>query len=111
MICFALATSGKIPALQSEMIGEDGALIAGNAQAAFPLMVRHILPIGVRGIVVAGLLSALMSSLAGVFNASSTLFTMDLYRHFKKNASQQELVWMGRAATTVMVILGLPGFP
>ena len=54
--------------------------IATAAQAAFPLMVQHVLPSGLRGIVVAGLLAALMSSLAGVFNASSTLFTIDLYR-------------------------------
>lgn len=110
MICFALASSGKLEALQTAMFA-DGELITENAQAAFPLMVKHVLPVGVRGIVVAGLLSALMSSLAGVFNASSTLFTMDLYQHFKKNASQHELVWMGRVATTVMVLLGLAWVP
>ncbi len=110
MICFALAKSGRIDALQSELF-VNGKLVADNAQAAFPLMVQHVLPVGVRGIVVAGLLSALMSSLAGVFNASSTLFTMDLYRHFKKQATQQELVWMGRIATTVMVVLGLAWVP
>ncbi|MBN1514577.1 MAG: sodium:solute symporter [Phycisphaerae bacterium] len=110
MICFALATSGRVDALRSAMFVDDK-LVAENAQAAFPLMVQHVLPIGVRGIVVAGLLAALMSSLAGVFNASSTLFTMDFYQHFKKNASQQELVWMGRAATTAMVLLGLAWVP
>ncbi len=110
MICFALAKSGRIATLETELFAE-GKLVTDNAQAAFPLMVQHVLPIGVRGIVVAGLLSALMSSLAGVFNASSTLFTMDLYRHFKKNASQPELVWMGRAVTTVMVVVGLAWVP
>lgn len=110
MICFALATSGRMDTLRTAMFTDDK-LVAENAQAAFPLMVQHVLPIGVRGIVVAGLLAALMSSLAGVFNASSTLFTMDFYQHFKKNASQQELVWMGRAATTAMVLLGLAWVP
>jgi len=110
MICFALAKSGRVDALRSPMF-TDGKLVAEHAQAAFPLMVQYVLPIGVRGIVVAGLLAALMSSLAGVFNASSTLFTMDFYQHFKKNASQQELVWMGRAATTAMVLLGLAWVP
>ncbi len=110
MICFALAKSGRVDALRSAMFVGDK-LVAENAQAAFPLMVQYVLPIGVRGIVVAGLLAALMSSLAGVFNASSTLFTMDFYQHFKKNASQQELVWMGRAATTAMVLLGLAWIP
>jgi SSS family solute:Na+ symporter len=66
---------------------------------------------GVRGLVVAGLLAALMSSLAGVFNASSTLFTMDLYQKFRPDASQDRLVWVGRIATTVMVLIGLFWIP
>jgi SSS family solute:Na+ symporter len=75
------------------------------------MMVGHILPLGVRGIVVAGLLAALMSSLAGVFNASSTLFTMDFYSRLRPNASQGQLVWIGRVATSVMVIIGLLWIP
>ena len=58
-----------------------------DAQNAFPLMVKHLLPPGLRGIVVAGLLSALMGSLAGVFNACSTLFTVDLYEKWKPKAT------------------------
>ena len=58
-----------------------------------------VLPAGVRGIVVAGLLAALMSSLAGVFNASATLFTMDFYSKLRPNVSQHQLVWIGRVAT------------
>src|SRR6185369_17831719 len=71
----------------------------------------HVLPVGVRGIVVAGLLAALMSALAGVFNASSSLFTMDFYSRFKPNASQEKLVRVGRIATVVMVIIGLLWIP
>jgi SSS family solute:Na+ symporter len=74
-------------------------------------MVVNVLPEGVRGMVVAGLLAALMSSLAGVFNASSTLFTMDLYSKVHANASQHQLVWMGRLATSVMVLIGLAWVP
>ena len=74
-------------------------------------MVAHVLPIGVRGIVVAGLLAALMSSLAGVFNASSTLFTMDFYSKLKPHVTQHQLVWMGRWATAVMVVIGLAWIP
>jgi solute:Na+ symporter, SSS family len=65
----------------------------------------------VRGIVVAGLLSALMSSLAGVFNACSTLFTIDLYQKVHPQASQGQLVWVGRVATAVMVLIGLAWVP
>ncbi len=111
MICFALAKSGKVAELQQELIGADGGIIRDNAQAAFPLLVKHALPVGVRGIVVAGLLAALMSSLAGVFNASSTLFTMDFYSKLKPGASQKQLVWIGRVATTVMVVVGLLWIP
>jgi SSS family solute:Na+ symporter len=111
IICFALASSGKIPALQQELIGPDGAVIRDNAQKAFPLMVAQVLPLGVRGIVVAGLLAALMSSLAGVFNASSTLFTMDFYSRLRPGVSQHRLVWIGRVATGVMVVIGLLWIP
>ena len=67
--------------------------------------------VGLRGIVVAGLLAALMSSLAGAFNACSTLFTMDFYRKFKPRASQAQLVWVGRVATAVMVLIGCSWIP
>ncbi|MDZ7337167.1 MAG: sodium:solute symporter [candidate division KSB1 bacterium] len=111
MIVYALAVSGKIPVLQSQLLGPNGEIIRENAQRAFPLLVAHVLPVGVRGIVVAGLLAALMSSLAGVFNASATLFTIDFYSRFRPEASQRHLVWVGRMATTVMVIIGLFWIP
>ncbi len=111
IICYALAVSGKVPALQQQLIGPDGQIIRENAQQAFPLMVANVLPVGVRGIVVAGLLAALMSSLAGVFNASSTLFTIDFYSRLKPNVSQERLVWIGRVATGVMVLIGLMWLP
>jgi solute:Na+ symporter, SSS family len=110
MICFALAKSGKVPEL-AFLVGPDGEALRDESQGAFPLMVAHVLPVGVRGIVVAGLLAALMSSLSGVFNASSTLFTMDLYQKLRPRASQHQLVWMGRIATTAMVLIGLMWIP
>jgi len=111
MVCIALASTGKSPELAGVLINAEGRLDRAQSQAAFPLMVQHILPSGVRGIVVAGLLSALMSSLAGVFNASSTLFTMDFYKKFKPTSTQHELVWMGRLATLGMVVIGLAWIP
>jgi SSS family solute:Na+ symporter len=110
MLCYALAKTGKIEALQHALY-VNGQLSTEKAQAAFPLMVQYALPAGVRGLVVAGLLSALMSSLAGVFNASSTLFTMDLYVKFRPKASQSQLVWIGRLATAGMVLIGLAWIP
>jgi SSS family solute:Na+ symporter len=110
MIALALAKSGKVPGL-GVMIDANGAVISNAAQGAFPLMVQHVLPSGIRGLVVAGLLAALMSSLAGVFNACSTLFTMDFYQKFRPGSSEQQLVWIGRVATAVMVLVGLLWIP
>ncbi|MHC4478286.1 MAG: sodium:solute symporter [Planctomycetota bacterium] len=111
MICFALAKSGRLEAIESVLMDSEGNVIRDEAQAAFPLLVANVLPIGVRGIVVAGLLAALMSSLSSVFNASSTLFTMDFYSKFRRGATQHQLVWMGRVATGVMVLIGLLWIP
>ncbi len=94
-----------------EMLRADvkgGVLDSGMS---FPMLVTTVLPAGVRGIVVAGLLAALMSSLAGVFNASATLFTMDFYSKIRPNVSQHQLVWIGRIATVAMVLIGLAWIP
>jgi solute:Na+ symporter, SSS family len=110
MIAVALAKSGKVPGL-APLIDAEGNAVASVAQGAFPMMVQHVLPVGIRGAVVAGLLAALMSSLAGAFNASSTLFTMDFYRKMRPAATQHQLVWVGRVATTVMVLIALLWIP
>jgi SSS family solute:Na+ symporter len=110
LIGFALAKSGKLPAL-AVMLGPDGEAIPAVAQGAFPLMVQYLLPPGIRGIVLAGLLSALMSSLAGVFNSSSTLVTVDLYGKWRPGASQHQIVRTGRIATGGMVVIALAWIP
>jgi len=110
LICFALAKSGKVPEL-APMIGADGKTIPAVSNGAFPMMVQYLLPPGIRGIVVAGLLSALMGSLAGVFNACSTLFTVDLYQKWKVGATQHQLVRTGRMATGIMVVIALAWIP
>jgi SSS family solute:Na+ symporter len=110
LICFALAKSGKVPGLEVVYDAATGKATQ-HAQGAFPLMVQYLLPVGIRGIVVAGLLSALMGSLAGVFNACSTLFTVDIYQKFKPQAPQSDLVRMGRTATIVLVIIAFAWIP
>src|SRR5215472_13191601 len=110
LVCYALAKSGKVPAL-APMIGPDGNAIPALSNGAFPMMVQYLLPPGIRGIVVAGLLSALMGSLAGVFNACSTLFTVDLYEKWKPGATQAQLVRVGRTATLIMVVIALAWIP
>ncbi|HAP36551.1 MAG TPA: Na+/glucose cotransporter [Bacteroidetes bacterium] len=110
LICFALAKSGKVPGLEIVYDATTGKATS-HAQAAFPLMIQYLLPTGLRGIVVAGLLSALMGSLAGVFNACSTLFTVDIYEKVRPKASQSELVRVGRLATVVMVLIAMLWIP
>lgn len=104
LICFALVKKGAVPELSA-------AFHARGPQGAFPMMVQYLLPAGLRGVVVAGLLSALMGSLAGVFNACSTLFTVDIYQKLRPHAGQAELVKMGRIATVVMVVIALIWIP
>ncbi len=106
LICYALVKSNKVPGLTEAFAADPNA-----SQGAFPLMVEHLLPPGLRGIVVAGLLSALMGSLAGVFNACSTLFTVDIYEKLRPKATQAEIVHMGRVATAVMVVIAMLWIP
>jgi SSS family solute:Na+ symporter len=110
LIAYALAKSGKVPGLEV-MVSSDGSPIPHQAQAAFPLMVKCMLPAGLRGLVVAGLLSALMGSLAGVFNACSTLFTVDLYEKWRPQASQHQIVRIGRIAAGAMIFIALLWIP
>jgi SSS family solute:Na+ symporter len=109
LICYALAKSGRNAALADALFGPHADPNA--SQGAFPLMVQHLLPSGLRGIVVAGLLSALMGSLAGVFNACSTLFTVDIYEKWRPGATQSQIVKVGRWATIVMVLIAMAWIP
>jgi SSS family solute:Na+ symporter len=109
LICYALAKSGRNAALADALFGPHADPNA--SQGAFPLMVQHLLPSGLRGIVVAGLLSALMGSLAGVFNACSTLFTVDIYEKWRPGATQSQIVRVGRWATVVMVVIAMAWIP
>lgn len=78
---------------------------------AYPVLVKTVLPVGIKGIVIASLLAALMSSLAACFNSGSTLFTFDIYKKIKPGASEKHLVKVGRIATGVLVIFGIMWIP
>lgn len=78
---------------------------------AYPALVTRLLPVGLKGIVVASLLAALMSSLASCFNSSSTLFTIDVYKKIKPQANEKHLVFIGRFVTGVLVVLGILWVP
>ncbi len=82
-----------------------------NADQALPAMINEFLPIGLKGLAIAGLLAALMSSLSSAFNSSSTLLTIDFYKQYKPQASQRDLVRFGQIATIVLVIVSLGWIP
>ena len=82
-----------------------------NGDRVFPTLVTALLPPGIRGLVVAGLLAALMSSLSSLFNSTATLFTVDVYEKLRPGASERRYVNVGRAATSVVVLLGLAWIP
>lgn len=77
----------------------------------FPTMVKTLLPPGLRGLVVGGLLAALMSSLSSLFNSSASLFTVDIYEKIRPGRSERHLVTVGRIATGVVVVLGMLWIP
>lgn len=104
LIGYALHTKGVI-AIPAKA---DGGI---NGDMVFPTMVASLLPAGLRGIVVAGLLSALMSSLASLFNSCATLFTVDIYEKLRPGRPEKELVRVGRWATAVVVGLGVIWIP
>lgn len=74
-------------------------------------MVASLLPAGLRGLVVAGMMAALMSSLSSLFNSTAAIFTVDVYEKFRPDASERQLVTVGRVATAVVVVLGLLWIP
>ena len=85
--------------------------IGTNPQGAFPVLVSNLLPIGLRGLVLAGMLSALMSALASLFNSTATLFTVDFYKRLRPQSSEQHLVRVGRFATGAVVVIGMIWIP
>jgi SSS family solute:Na+ symporter len=100
-----------IPGITAYALVKTGQLSLGTADQAFPTLVKTLLPTGLRGLVVGGLLAALMSSLAAVFNSCSTLFTMDIYKKIRPDAPEKKLVLVGRIATGVVVVTGLLWIP
>ncbi len=100
-----------IPGMIAYAMNQKGLIHLPSSDAAFAVMVKELLPIGFKGLVVGGLLAALMSSLASLFNSTATLFTVDFYKHFRPQASELELVRVGRLATVTIVILGILWIP
>jgi SSS family solute:Na+ symporter len=100
-----------IPGVVAYALAQRGLLTLDRPDHALPALIGTLLPAGFRGIVVAGLLAALMSSLSSVFNSCSTLITWDVYRELHPEASERRLVWVGQVSTAALVVLGLLWIP
>ncbi|HUO66338.1 MAG TPA: sodium:solute symporter, partial [Gammaproteobacteria bacterium] len=92
-------------------MGVEGFADMQRPDEAFPRLAAHLLPVGLRGLVLAGMLAALMSSLASLFNSTATLFTVDFYEKLRPNSSEAHLVTVGRIATVIVVFAGLAWIP
>lgn len=103
MIAFAMAKKG--------VIVHGHVFTLASSDAAFPTLVKELLPAGMKGLVVCGFLAALMSSLASLFNSSAALFTIDFYKKYRPEASERKLLSVGRIATVVVVVLGILWIP
>lgn len=100
-----------IPGMIAYALNQKGLISLGSNDAAFSTLVKELLPIGFKGVVIGGILAALMSSLASLFNSSAMLFTVDFYQKYRPNAGEKHYVTVGRIATVVIVFLGILWIP
>jgi len=100
-----------LPGMIAYALAKTGRLDLPSADQALPVLVVSLLPAGARGLVAAGLLAALMSSLSAVFNSCSTLITIDFYKKLHPGASDRQLIHVGRVATVGLVGFGLAWIP
>ena len=100
-----------VPGIIALTLKMRGELHWDSPDEAFPVLMSNLLPSGLRGLVAAGLLAALMSSLASVFNSCSTLFTVDIYKKLRPNTPEKQLVRTGQIATGFIVIIGIIWIP
>ena len=97
----ALTTASVDPGF----IGAAGNIANDNAA---PWLIKNFIPVGVKGLILAALAAAIVSSLASMLNSTSTIFTMDIYRsHFNKNASDAQMVSVGRITAVVALIIAI----
>ena len=100
-----------VPGILAATLATQGKITLTDTNQALPTLISALLPVGVRGLVIAGLLAALMSSLSSVFNSCSTLITWDVYKRLNPDASERRLVWIGRLSTVALTVFGLAWIP
>jgi SSS family solute:Na+ symporter len=100
-----------IPGIIAYALAQQGVLTYEKSDEVFPVMVKTLLPVGLKGLVAGGLMAALMSSLASVFNSCSTIFTIDIYKKLKPFTAEKKLLRIGKIATSIVVVLGIIWIP
>ena len=100
-----------LPGVIAYGLKQKGLLTYERSDEVFPVLVQYLLPVGIKGLVAGGLMAALMSSLASVFNSSSTLFTVDIFKKLNPDTPEKRLVNIGRIATAIIVVLGMLWIP
>ncbi|MCP4783024.1 MAG: sodium/solute symporter [Fuerstiella sp.] len=106
LLAFTLASVGKLDL--SALTDSDGAV---DSKGIYTAMITQLLPVGVKGIVIAALLAALMSTVSGALNSISTLTAFDLFKRFRPNTSDHQLVLVGRIAAAVALVLAISLVP
>lgn len=84
---------------------------AGCSNIAYPRLVMAVMPVGLRGLMMAVMIAALMSDLDSIFNSASTIFTLDIYKTLRREASQRELLIVGRTFVVFMVVISIAWVP
>ncbi|KQC30163.1 sodium:solute symporter [Flagellimonas eckloniae] len=100
-----------IPGIIAFALAKQGVLTYEKSDEVFPVLVKTLLPVGLKGLVAGGLMAALMSSLASVFNSCSTIFTIDIYKKLKPLTEEKKLLRVGKLATSIVVVLGIIWIP
>ncbi|NWR28461.1 SC5A9 protein, partial [Tachuris rubrigastra] len=83
----------------------------GCSNIAYPKLVIELMPDGLRGLMIAVMMAALMSSLTSIFNSSSTLFVIDIWQRIRRQASEQELMIVGRVFILILVVISILWIP
>ncbi len=100
-----------IPGIIAFALANQGVITYEKSDEVFPVLVKTLLPVGLKGLVAGGLMAALMSSLASVFNSCSTIFTIDIYKKLKPLTAERKLLNVGKIATSIVVVLGIIWIP
>jgi SSS family solute:Na+ symporter len=91
--------------LDPSFVSKTGTVINDNA---FPWLIQKFVPTGLKGLVMAALAAAIVSSLASMLNSTSTIFTMDIFRpYINKNATDKQTVAVGRISGAVALVIAI----